>query len=41
MKSNALLWIVKKIKRRLPAIAIMTAAQVGHALFGVAFALGS
>ena len=41
MKSNALLWIVKKIRRRLPAIAIMTAAQVGHALFGVAFALGS
>ena len=41
MNSNALLWIVKKIKRRLPAIAIMTAAQVGHALFGVAFSLGN
>ena len=41
MKTNALLWIVKQIKNRLPAIAVLTAAQVGHALFGVWFALGS
>lgn len=41
MKTNALLWIVKQIKNRLPAIAVMTAAQVGHALFCVCFALGS
>ena len=41
MKSNALLWIVKQIKNRLPAIAVMTAAQVGHAVFCVWFALGS
>ena len=41
MKSNALFWIVKQIKNRLPAIAVMTAAQVGHALFCVFFALGS
>ena len=41
MKTNALLWIVKKIKNRIPAIGLMTAAQVGHALFCVWFALGS
>lgn len=41
MKTNALLWIVKQIRNRLPAIAVMTAAQVGHALFCVWFALGS
>lgn len=41
MKRNALLWIVMKIKNRLPAIAIMTTAQVGHALLCVWFALGS
>ena len=41
MKTNALFWIVKRIRHRLPAIAIMTAAQIGHALFGVWFALGS
>ena len=41
MKSNALLWIVKQIRNRIPAILIMTAAQVGHSLFCVLFALGS
>ena len=41
MKSNALPWIVKQIRNRLPAVAVMTAAQVGHALFSVFFALGS
>ena len=34
-------WIIKKIRRRIPAIAVMTAAQVGHALFSVLFALGT
>ena len=29
------------MKRRVPAILVMTAADVGHALFGVLFALGS
>lgn len=41
MNSNALPWIVKQIKNRLPALLILTAAQVGHALFCVLFALGS
>lgn len=41
MKNNALLWILKQIRNRIPAILLMTAAQVGHALFCVFFALGS
>ena len=41
MKKNALLWIAKQIRRRIPAILVMTAAQVGYALFSVFFALGS
>lgn len=41
MKSNALLWIMKQIRNRIPGILIMTMAQVGHSLFGVLFALGS
>lgn len=41
MKKNALVWILKQIRRRVPALVIMTAAQVGHALFSVIFALGT
>ena len=41
MKSNALLWTLKQIRNRIPAILIMTAAQVGHSVFCVLFALGS
>ncbi len=41
MKKNLLLWLLKKIRRRIPAIVLMTAAQVGQALFSVWFALGS
>ena len=41
MKSNALLWTLKQIRNRIPAILIMTAAQVGHSAFCVWFALGS
>lgn len=41
MKKNIILWILSQIKNRLPAIAIMAAAQVGHALFCVWFALSS
>lgn len=41
MKKNALFWILKQIRRRIPAIAVMTAADVGYALFSVFFALGS
>ena len=41
MKKAPLIWLASRMKRRIPAIAVMTAADVGHALFGVFFALGS
>ena len=41
MKKTPLLWILRKIRRRIPAIVVLTAAQVGQALFLVLFALGS
>ena len=40
MKKMPLIWLTKKMKRRIPALAALTAAQVGHALFSVVFALG-
>ena len=36
-----LFWILAQIRRRIPAIAVMTAAQVGQAVFSVLFALGT
>ena len=41
MKQNALLWTVKQIRRRIPALVLLVLAQVGHSLFLVLFALGS
>lgn len=41
MKNNALLWLAERIKNRIPGIALMTAAQVTHALLCVFFALGT
>lgn len=41
MKKMPLIWILKQIKKRIPAIMLMTAAQVGHALLSVIFALGT
>lgn len=41
MKKNPLIWIAKQIRNRIPALIVMTAAQVGHALLCVFFALGS
>jgi len=41
MTKHPLIWILKNIRRRLPAIGLLTAAQVGHALFCVLFALGT
>ncbi|MBR6657556.1 MAG: ABC transporter ATP-binding protein [Oscillospiraceae bacterium] len=40
-KKSSLLWVVKKIRRRIPAIFIMTLAHIGQALLGVIFALGT
>ena len=41
MKKQPLLWIFRRIRRRIPALVVLTAAQVGHALFSVFFALGT
>ena len=41
MKEKTLIWILKRIRRRIPAILLMMAAEIGHALFCVYFALGS
>ena len=41
MKKSTLLWIAGQIRRYIPGILVLTLAQMGHALFGVLFALGS
>ena len=41
MKKHPVIWILKRIRRRIPAICLLVAAQVCHALFCVFFALGS
>ena len=41
MKNKPLFWLTKQVKRRIPAILLLTLADIGHALFGVFFALGS
>ena len=41
MKKAPLLWIIRKIRHRIPALIVLTLAQAGHALFSVLFALGS
>lgn len=41
MKKMPVLWILKQMRSRIPAILFMTAAQVGNALLGVFFALGT
>ena len=41
MKKNTCIWILRQIRCRIPAIALMIAAEVSHALFCVYFALGS
>ena len=41
MKKMPIFWILKRIRRRIPAIGVMTLAHVGDSLFAVLFALGS
>lgn len=41
MKQKPLLWLIGKMKKRIPGLLTMTAANVGNALFGVWFALGT
>ena len=41
MKKIPVLWVLGRIRRRIPAIVFLTALQVAQALLAVAFALGS
>lgn len=41
MKKHPLIWLAGQVRRRFGAIALMVAAQIANALFGVYFALGS
>ena len=41
MKKHPVIWVLGQIRRRIPAILVLTLAQVGQALFSVFFALGS
>ena len=41
MNKNIIFWVLKKIKRRIPAIVIMTLAHIGNSLLGVYFALNT
>ena len=41
MKQNALIWVLKKNRSRIPAILLLAAADAAFALFSVFFALGS
>ena len=41
MKKTPLFWLAGQVRRRIPAIGLLTLADAGHALFGVLFALGS
>lgn len=41
IKEQPVNWIIQRIERRIPAILLMTAAHVGHALLCVVFALGT
>ena len=41
MKQTPLIWLARKVRRRIPVVILLTMAHMGHALFGVFFALGS
>ena len=41
MKNSTLLWIAKRIRKRIPGLALLTIAQMLNALLGVIFALGT
>lgn len=41
MKKNTFFWILRQVRRRIPVIGLMIAAEISHALFCVCFALGS
>lgn len=41
MKKNAVFWIIKQIRNRLPALCVLVISNGANALFGVLFALGT
>ena len=41
MKKSAMGWVLHRVRKRLPAIALMTGADIANAVLGVAFALGT
>lgn len=41
MKKMPLIWIFRQIRKRIPDLSVLTAAQVLHSLFSVFFALGT
>lgn len=41
MKNKSLIWLIKRIRRRIPAVLLMCVVHMGQALLKVAFALGS
>ena len=41
MKKNTLIWLLSHYRRRIPAIVLMMAAQMGNSLLSVFFALGT
>lgn len=42
MKNRSVIqWVTRRMRRRIPALALLTAASAGNSLFGVLFALGS
>lgn len=40
-QQSSLIWLLKRVRRRLPALVVLTLAHVGQALLAVVFALGS
>ena len=41
MNRSTLVWLIKRIKKRIPALLLMILGQMGHAVLLVCFALGS
>jgi len=41
MRQSPLIWVVRKVWKRIPMILLLIAAEIGYALFSVCFALGS
>ncbi len=41
MKKTPMIWMLRRIRRRIPALGVLTLLQAGHAFLAVLFALGS